>query len=84
MDAPSGRWRLQYRDYAGHKIGAPPPLRVCRRFRYREAATAELIRLRATPGTEIVGGIIPVPPKSTALQQDFGFPPAAGPPRLTP
>jgi hypothetical protein len=83
MDAFSGWWRLEYRDYAGHKLGSPPPLRQCRRFKHREAALAELNKLRATPGAEIVGGITPVPPMSTALQGDFGFP-LAGPRRMTP
>ena len=60
------------------------PPRQCRRFKHRDAALAELDRLRATPGAEIVGGISPVPPRFAALQEDFGFPLSAGPPRMTP
>ena len=71
-------------DYAGHKFGRMPPPSRRRQFEYRGAALAELDRLRATPGAEIVGGIVPVMPKLAAVQDDFGFPLAAGPPRMTP
>jgi hypothetical protein len=37
-------------------------------------ALAELNRLRGTPGAEIVGGVSPIPARSDALQEDFGFP----------
>jgi hypothetical protein len=82
MDTLFGSWRLDYRDYAGHKAGSPPPSRQCRRFKHREAALADLKRLRAMPGAEIVGCITPVPPKSAASQGEFGFP-FGGPRRMT-
>lgn len=76
-------WRLEYCDFARHQLGGPLPPRQRRSFQYREAALAELERLRAEPGAEIVGGITPVPKKSAALQGDFGFP-LDGKRRMTP
>jgi hypothetical protein len=83
MDAPPIAWQLEYRDYAGHRLGGPPPPCQRRRFKHREAALAELNRLRAEPDAEIIGGITPIPTKPTALQGDFGFP-LDGKRRMTP
>jgi hypothetical protein len=81
---PPAAWRLEYRDYSGHRLGSPPPPRQRREFMHQEGALAELHRLRAAPRAEIVGSIAPVHPKSPATQEDFGFPLATGPPRMTP
>jgi hypothetical protein len=83
MDAPPVAWRLEYRDYSGHRLGRSPPLRRCRQFKHREAALAELDKLCAVDCAEIVGAVAPIPPKLAAVQDDFGFP-AAGPRRMTP
>jgi hypothetical protein len=45
--APPVAWRLEWRDYAGHKLGRSPPPCQRRQFNHREAALAELGRLRA-------------------------------------
>ena len=78
MDAPPSAWRVEWRDYARHRLGRPPPLRQCRQFKHRDAALAELDRLRAVDGAEVVGAIVPVMPKLASVQSDFGFP------RMTP
>ena len=83
MDAHPIAWRLEFRDYADHRLGRPPPPRRCLRFRHRADADAELHRLRAMPGAEIVGAVAPIPPKPEAWQDDFGFS-TGGPPRMTP
>jgi hypothetical protein len=83
MGARPVAWRLEYRDYSGHRLGRPPPLCQCRQFKPRDAALAELDRLRVVDGPEVVGAIVPVMPKLAAVQDDFGFP-AAGPLRMTP
>ena len=83
MDAPPVAWRLEYRDYSEHRLVEPPPPLQSRKFKCREAALAELNRLHALPGAEIVGGITPVPAKSIALRGDFGFP-LDGKRRMTP
>jgi hypothetical protein len=83
MDAPRPiAWRLQARDFTGHRLGGPPPPCLRRRFRTREAAVAELNRLRAD-GAQVVGGIVAILPKFAAVQDDLGFPPADGPRRMT-
>ena len=74
MDARPVAWRLEGQDYAAHKFGRPPPPSQRRQFGHRDAALAELDRLRAVDGAEVVGAIVPVMPKLASVQSDFGFP----------
>ena len=67
-------WTVTWRDYSSHHLGRPPPPMRQRRFSSLEAAAAELARLRADAGPDLVAGLVETRAKFAAEQGDFGFP----------